>query len=130
MKDAGSPFREMSEEDREVFQTLIDDLFDQFVQAVAEGRKMDQEAVLALADGRIYSGRQALDLGLVDRLGGFWDAVELAQGLAGLEGKPKLEYRRRHPRGMLRWILGDDADALSPLDAVSAPPLRYALPSW
>ncbi|NOY45396.1 MAG: signal peptide peptidase SppA [Deltaproteobacteria bacterium] len=130
LKDAGSPFREMTAEDRAVFQNLIDDLFQQFVDAVAEGRGMDRKAVLALADGRVYSGRQALDLGLVDRLGGFWDAVEWARQLAGLPEEPKLEYRRRDRRGVLRWLLGDDADALAPLEEAAAPPLRYALPGW
>ncbi len=130
LKDAGSPFREMTAEDRAVFQSLIDDLFQQFVDAVAGGRGMDRQAVLALADGRVYSGRQALDLGLVDRLGGFWDAVEWARQLAGLPEEPKLEYRRRDRRGVLRWLLGDDADALAPLEEAAAPPLRYALPGW
>lgn len=130
LKDAGSPFREMTAEDRAVFQDLIDDLFGQFVDAVAEGRHLEREQVLALADGRVYSGHQALELGLVDRLGGFWDAVEEAQDAAGLEGEPSLEYRRRKPRSFLRWVLGDDADALSPIDAASAPPLRYAVPGW
>ncbi|GAB6063508.1 signal peptide peptidase SppA [Deferrisoma palaeochoriense] len=130
LKDAGSPFREMTDEDRAVFQQLIDDLFQQFVDAVAEGRHMDREAVLALADGRVYSGRQAQALGLVDRLGGFWDAVDWARELAGLPEEPKLEYRRRDRRGLLRWLLGDDADALAPLEEVAAPPLRYALPGW
>lgn len=129
-KDSGSPFREMTPEERAVFQGLIDDLFDQFVTAVAEGRGMDEEAVRSLADGRVYSGRQALDLGLVDELGGFWDAVLVAGELGEIEGEPKLDYRRRHPKGLLRWVLGDDADALAPLEQAAAAPLRYVLPGW
>jgi len=130
MKDAGSPFREMSEAEQAVFQGLIDDLFDQFVTAVAEGRKLEPASVRDLADGRVYSGRQALHLGLVDQLGGFWDAVGVAAELGGIEGKPDLDYRRRRPKGLLGWILGDDADALAPFEEAAAAPLRYALPGW
>jgi len=130
MKDAGSPFREMTDAERAVFQELIDDLFDQFVAAVAEGRSLDPNAVRDLADGRVYSGRQALGLGLVDQLGGFWDAVDVAAELGGITGKPELDYRRRSPRGLLRWVLGDDADALTPLGEAGAAPVRYALPGW
>ena len=130
LKDAGSPFREMTEQDRAVFQALVEDLFQQFVDAVAQGRGMDRDAVLALADGRVYSGRQALELGLVDRLGGFWDAVDLARDLAGLRGEPRLEYRRRKKRGLLRWLLGEEAGALDPIGRLAAPPVRYAVPGW
>jgi len=129
-KDAGSPFREMSEEEKAMFQGLIDDLFAQFVDAVAQGRGLAPEVVRSLADGRVYSGRQAQELGLVDRLGGFWDAVALAAELGGIEGEPQLDYRRKHHKGLLRWVLGDDADALAPLEEAVAAPLRYALPGW
>jgi protease-4 len=129
LKDAGSPFREMTSEEGAVFQGLIDDLFAQFVDAVAEGRGLDRQTVLSMADGRVYSGRQALELKLVDQLGGFWDAVELAQKLSGLEGKPKLEYRKRQNWGLLRWVLGADGAALATIEEATAPPLRYAL-SW
>ncbi len=130
MKDAGSPFREMTAEDRAVFQGLIDDLFAQFVDAVTAGRKLEREQVLALADGRVYSGRQALEKGLVDQLGGFWDAVAVAGELGGIAGEPKLEYRRKRPRGVLRLLLGEDAESLAPLAPAAGPPLRYALPGW
>ncbi len=130
LKDSGSPFREMTDEERRVFQDLIDDLFGQFVDAVAEGRGLSAEEVRTLADGRVYSGSQALELGLVDRLGGFWEAVDEAAELASVEGEPRLEYRRRKPRGLLRWVLGDDGDALAPLEAFGAAPLRYEIPYW
>ncbi|GAB4279493.1 MAG: signal peptide peptidase SppA [Deferrisomatales bacterium] len=129
-KDAGSPFREMTDPERRVFQDLIDDLFDQFVDAVVRGRHLDREAVLALADGRVYSGRQAQELGLVDELGGFWDAVALAQQLGGLEGKPRLEYRRRRTGGLVRWLLGEEARDWVRWESAGAPPLRYVVPNW
>lgn len=69
-KDAGSPFRTLSEEDRRLFQALIDEAYTDFVKAVSDGRKLDEQRVRGLADGRIYSGRQALDAKLIDHLGG------------------------------------------------------------
>lgn len=104
-KDAGNPFRPFTGEDRAVFQGLIDDIYRQFVEAVAEGRDLPLEDVRRLADGRVYSGHQALELGLVDQLGNFTDAVELAATLAGIEGKPKLTYPPSHQRFSLRDLL-------------------------
>lgn len=89
-KDIGSPVRPMSAEDRAILQSLIDDVYAQFVQAVAESRNMDLEKVRLLADGRIFTGRQALQEGLVDELGGYRDAIRVAAELAGIEGKPKV----------------------------------------
>lgn len=97
-KDMGSPNREMTEEERQIFQSMIDDIYSQFVEVVVEGRKIPREKVLQLADGRIYTGRQALEAGLVDQLGNFYDAVEVAQELAGISGEPNLqEYDKTTP---------------------------------
>jgi protease-4 len=97
-KDIGSPLRNMTEEERQILQEMIDDIYLQFVRAVAEGRAMDESEVLELADGRIFTGRQAKEMGLVDELGNFQDAIDLAAKLAGIEGKPKVvEYGRRSP---------------------------------
>ena len=85
-KDIGSPTRELTEEERALLQGLIDDIFDQFVTVVAEGRGLSRQEVLALADGRVFTGRQALAAGLVDSLGSLNDAVEIAAELAGIEG--------------------------------------------
>lgn len=130
MKDAGSPFRPMRPEEKAFFQSLVDDIFSQFVDSVAKGRKMDRAKVLALADGRVYSGKQALALGLVDRLGGFWDAVSLAQSLAKLKGEPHLDNRGKKTGGVLRWLLGEDSKALSSLEEAASAPLRFVLPGW
>jgi len=78
-KDIGSPYRPMTKEDRAILQTLIFDSYDQFVSAVAHGRKMPIEIVKKLADGRVYSGRQAVKLGLVDQLGGYDKSLALLQ---------------------------------------------------
>lgn len=97
-KDMMSPSREMTPEERQILKTIIDDIYNQFVDVVAEGRKMPKEKVRALADGRIYTGRQAKELGLVDQLGNYYDAIDLAAQLAGIEGKPSVrEYGKDTP---------------------------------
>lgn len=90
-KDIGSPARPMTPEEKIILQTLIDDAYGQFVQAVADGRKMTVEQVKPLADGRIYSGNQAKELGLVDVLGDSLDATKLAAELGGIKDeKPRV----------------------------------------
>jgi len=91
-KDIGSPIRPMTDEDRAILQTLIDDVHSQFVDAVAAGRKLDPQAVRVFADGRIFTGRKALELGLVDELGSLDAAVRRAGELAGIDGKPQVVY--------------------------------------
>lgn len=87
-KDMGSAFREMTGEEKQILQSMIDDDYDYFVQAVAEGRKMDTEQVKQLATGRVFNGSQAKEAGLVDELGNFYDAVDLTAKLAGVRGEP------------------------------------------
>lgn len=83
-KDMGSPVREMSDAERAVFQSLIDDIHDQFIDAVATGRGLPPTDVRGLADGRVFTGRQALEAGLVDRLGDLTVALDRAAELAGI----------------------------------------------
>lgn len=94
-KDVGSFARSMSPEERRILQALLDDVYGQFVGAVAEGRGLDRGTVLGLADGRIYSGQQARALKMVDELGGLHEAIEGAARLAGLPARPKLLLPRR-----------------------------------
>jgi protease-4 len=94
-KDIGSFARPMKPEERQVLQALLDDVYGQFVTAVAEHRGLDRKTVLGFADGRIYSGQQARELKMVDDLGGLEDAIEAAGKLAGIGGKPKVIYPRR-----------------------------------
>jgi protease-4 len=90
-KDIGSPARAMTVEERKILQDLIDDAYGQFVQAVADGRHMTVEEVRPLADGRIYSGNQALKLKLVDQLGDSLDATKLAAQMGGIKDeKPRV----------------------------------------
>ena len=86
-KGAGTPFRQLSSKERRYFQALIDDMHDQFVADVAEGRGLDVERVRTVADGRALTGRQALELGLVDEMGGLRGALERCKTLAGLDGQ-------------------------------------------
>ncbi len=94
-KDLGNVARAMSPEERKILQTLLDDVYDQFVDAVARGRGLDRPTVLSFADGRIVSGHQAKDLGMVDVLGGLEDAIEGAAKLTGLPERPKVILPRR-----------------------------------
>ncbi|WP_082788900.1 signal peptide peptidase SppA [Desulfolucanica intricata] len=87
-KDMGSPNRPITPQEQEIFQSMVNDIYDQFVAVVAEGRKMELEEVKTLADGRVFTGRQAHQLGLVDQLGNYYDAVKLAAKLAGIKGEP------------------------------------------
>jgi len=90
LKDAGSPFRPMTENERKYFKGLVDDVHEQFIEAVAKNRKLKPEQVRTLADGRVYTGRQAVKAGLVDRLGGLPEAVEDAKKRAGITGEPRI----------------------------------------
>src|SRR6185369_4362911 len=89
-KDSGSPVRQFSEEDRAMLQAVIDNTHEQFVQAVANGRKLPVDEIRKIADGRILSGEQAKALKLVDRLGTLQDAIEEAGKEAGIKGEPEV----------------------------------------
>lgn len=93
-KDIGSPFQPLSPEGRDILQSVVDNVHGQFVTAVAKGRGMDEARVRKLADGRIYSGAQAKELGLVDQFGTLEDAIELAAKRAGLDAEPAVYYSR------------------------------------
>ncbi len=94
-KDLGNFARSMTPEERRILQALLDDVHGQFIAAVAEGRNLNAATVRGIADGRIYSGQQALALKLIDTLGGFEDAIEAAGKMAGVPGKPKLILPRK-----------------------------------
>lgn len=94
-KDIGNPSRPMTPEERRVVQALLEDVHGQFIEAVAKGRKLERGAVLRIADGRVFSGTQALELKMVDALGGLEDAVNAAARLANLPTPPPVERPRR-----------------------------------
>ncbi len=94
-KDVGSPYREMTPEEKKLLQDVIDDVHGQFIKAVAEGRHLPEADVRAIADGRIFTGQQALGLKLVDQLGDLADSIRIAGGLAGIKGKPAIIEKRK-----------------------------------
>ena len=113
-KDTGNPFREFTPEDEALWQAIIDEAYDAFVQIVADGRGMEEEAVRAVADGRVCTGQQALEMGLVDNLGYLPDVIDRAAELGGIEGEPRIiEYRGRP--GFFE-VLGASLNRPSPVD--------------
>ncbi|OAT79752.1 signal peptide peptidase SppA [Desulfotomaculum copahuensis] len=103
-KDMGAPNRPVTPAERDIFQGMVNDIYDQFVHTVADGRKMNPDRVKQLATGRVYTGRQALQLGLVDQLGSFQDALDLAGRLSGLGPEPRVTDLG--PRGFWQDIMG------------------------
>jgi len=89
-KDIASAFRAMGKEEREILQGVMDNVHEQFMKAVAEGRKIKIEEVRKIADGRIFTGEQAKTLGLVDELGTIEDATKAAAALVGIDGEPEI----------------------------------------
>jgi len=95
-KDIGSPFRDMTEQEQKLLQGVIDDVHSQFIEAVAEGRGLPATDVKAIADGRIFTGRQALALKLVDEMGDLADSIRVAGRLAGIKGKPNVVEKKKN----------------------------------
>jgi protease-4 len=89
-KDIGSSFREMTEEEKALWQTIIAETYDGFLRVVAQARNLSVEEVRAVADGRVYTGQQALELGMVDDVGRLNDAIAEAAELGGIEGEPRV----------------------------------------
>jgi protease IV len=112
-KDAGSGTRPLTEEERVYFQSLIGNMYDQFVSTVARSRKMKDEEVRRLADGRVYTGQEAKEDGLVDELGTFQDAIDAAARMAGIAGEPKIVTPAKKSFSMLDILLGESRSALS-----------------
>ncbi|MBI5182832.1 MAG: signal peptide peptidase SppA [Nitrospinae bacterium] len=103
-KDIGSPNRSITDEERDILQEVIDDVYDQFIEAVAKGRKMDSGRVKELADGRVFSGRQAQQIGLLDELGNLQDAFSIMAEMVGIKGKPKIVEERKKKGFLFRYF--------------------------
>jgi len=112
-KDMGSPVREMTAEERQILEGLISTIHGQFVRDIVDGRNMETDAVEALADGRIYTGEQSLELGLVDRLGNLVDAVEWAGTLGGIEGDVSTVYAKERKFTLLEYVFGSSIKELA-----------------
>jgi protease-4 len=111
-KDSGSMFRDMTPEERSYLEDVLKDVHEQFIEAVADGRKLKVDEVRPSADGRVFTGRQAKELKLVDELGGFEDAVAAAGKMAGMTDEPpELEYPHKDKK-LLEELLGNGARSM------------------
>ena len=103
-KDVGSPARQMTPEERKYLQTVVDDVHQQFIEAVVKGRNMTPKEARNLADGRVFTGRQALQLKMVDAMGGLEDVIVQLGKDTGIEGRPKVVWEEP-PRGFMEWLM-------------------------
>lgn len=110
LKDVGNPFRELNTEERAYLQSSIDDTYDQFVGAVAEQRGLSIDSTRKLADGRIYTGRQAKSVGLIDVIGTYHDAIRLAGRLGGISGEPRIFEKKKKTNLLRELLLGEDSN--------------------
>lgn len=94
-KDMASVFRGIGKEERDILQSLMNDVHEQFISDVAESRKLPQENVRKIADAKVFSGRQAIDIGLVDELGDLQHAIKVAATLAGIDGEPEVVIKKK-----------------------------------
>jgi len=111
-KDIGSPFREMTPEERRIMQEVLDNFHQQFIQAVADCRKLDRSKVAQIADGRVFTGEQAKNLGLVDELGNLQDTIDLTAKMVGIVGRPNVLYPKKK-FSIWELLMGEMASAIS-----------------
>ena len=125
-KDIGSPARDMTKKERNLLQSVVDDVHQQFIEAIASGRGISIEEVTTIADGRIFTGRQANALNLVDELGGLQATIDQLSDKVGIIGEPKIVNEK--PRlGFLDWVL--KATINQPfMNQASIPSLQYTWP--
>ncbi len=120
-KDMGSPVRKMKPEEKRILKDFARKIHRQFIQDIVESRKMDKDKVKSLADGRIFTGEESKELGLVDRIGNFEDAVEWAGRLGGIKGKISTVYAREKKFSLINYITDSSAKAL--LNRITDPSL-------
>jgi protease-4 len=111
-KDIGSPDRKLTQREREILDAMIMDIQGQFEEAIVRGRRMPLERVQQIADGRIFSGARAQELGLVDVLGNFQDAVEVTKEIAGIKGDVTLVYAKKSRLEVLDLLLETGARSI------------------
>lgn len=133
-KDIGSPFRPFSPDDRAVVESLIQDVYEQFVEVVATERNLPLESVRPLADGRVLSGRQALEAGLVDRIGNLTDALSTVGRMAGLGDDPRIVWPSKPKFSLLDMILGRGATSnlaklVQSVERSGGPSLKFVVPN-
>lgn len=114
LKDAGSSTKKMNSDEEKYFQTLMDDVHRQFISVVEQERKMKHKDVVEIADGRVFTGEQAVTLGLVDTIGTFEDAIKIAGDLAGIDGEPSL-VREREKKSFWDRMFGEVSEHVKDL---------------
>jgi len=126
LKDAGSPFRTPNEEDKKYFQEMIDDIYDQFVSTVAKERKLEKSLVKKYADGRVFTGRKAYELRLIDTLGTYQDAIKIAAQMAEIYGTPRVIKERKREK-LSDMIFGEVRSELTGLknELLNQPIVQY-----
>jgi protease-4 len=125
-KDAGSPLREMTAQDRAIFQGMIDEMYQRFLRVVAKARtNIDESRLKTLADGRVFLASDACEQGLIDQLGTLEDAIKAAKAAAGLEGKPVLVVQYARPLSYRPNIYSRSPDAPGQVNLVNV-----ELPAW
>lgn len=107
LKAAGDPAREMTPAERDYLQSLVNEMYGQFIHDVADGRKLKVDYVKPLASGRVWTGEQAMGLKLIDKLGGFQDAVDDTAKAVGIRGEPSLVHPEEKKRTLLDILFGD-----------------------
>jgi protease-4 len=124
-KDLISPFRKLGEDERAILQRVMDDVHEQFIQAVADGRGLEKDTVAAIADGQVFTGRQAKDQGLIDEIGTFEDAIKITGELAGIVGRPIVVEPKKH-FSLFDWISAISRGRIGALaDPIPAIRLNY-----
>ena len=118
LKDAGSPFRESTQKENIFFQNIVDDLHLQFVTEVSQQRKINIEIINKYADGRIFTGKEAYELGLIDSIGTFEDALNISKNLANISGKSKLIYPKKERTEILRMLFGETSTWFSTIQSI------------
>jgi protease-4 len=112
LKDAGDPAREMTPAEQEYLQSLINEMYGQFIRDVADGRKLKPEDVKTMASGRVWTGEQALGLKLIDKIGGFQNAVDETAKAVGIRGEPSLVHPEEKKKTLLDILFGDVSQLL------------------
>ena len=124
-KDVGSMWRPMTDEERTLLQGVLGNVYDQFIDAIVDGRGMKKEDILPYADGRIFSGDQALEYGFVDKLGSLEDAIEMASSMVKIEGRPSVVRKERRRVSLFDFF----DEKMNPVREIlgSGPRLEYRL---
>jgi protease-4 len=124
-KDVGSMWRPMTDDERALLHDVLANVYDQFVDAVSEGRSMDRADILPYADGRIFTGDQALEYGFVDRLGDLDDSIRMAGKMAGIEGRPTVVRKERRKVSLFAFL----DEKMNQMTGISSrgPELEYRL---